>query len=91
MTISNISVNTLIQSTADPAFRGQAVSMFMLAIRGGMALGSLATGLLVGLLGVRLALTIDGGLAVLAHFVIGRFWLRAPLPAPRADGPPATA
>jgi MFS family permease len=80
MTASNTAANTLIQATAAPALRGQTVSMFMLAISGGMALGSLATGVSVSLLGVRAALAIDGVLAAGAHLVIGRIWTRCVLP-----------
>lgn len=80
MTTSNTAANTLIQATAVPALRGQTVSMFMLAIRGGMALGSITTGVSVSLLGIRAALAIDGAVAIVAHLVIGRFWLRCELP-----------
>jgi len=82
MTTSNTAANTLIQATAAPAQRGQTVSMYMLAIRGGMALGSIVTGTSVGLLGIRTALALDGMLAVVVHIAIGRIWLRCALPAP---------
>ena len=85
MTMSNTAANTLIQATAAPELRGQTVSMFMLAIRGGMALGSIATGISISLLGVRAALAIDGLLAVVAQLVIGRVWLRCELPLDRAE------
>jgi hypothetical protein len=48
----------------------------MLAMRGGLALGSLLTGLSASLVGVRYALLINGLLAVLAQAVIGWQWLR---------------
>ena len=80
MTASNASVNALLQSSAPPQLRGQTVSLFMLAMRGGMALGSLVTGATVYWWGVRDALLINGVAAVAVHLVIGRFWLRAPLP-----------
>ncbi len=85
MTMSNTAANTLIQATAAPELRGQTVSMFMLAIRGGMALGSIATGVSISLLGVRAALAIDGLLALVAQLTIGRIWLRCELPLERAD------
>jgi MFS family permease len=81
MTASNASVNALLQSSAPTHIRGQTVSLFMLAMRGGMAMGALVTGATVYWLGVREALLINGILAIVAHLVIGRFWLRAPLPA----------
>jgi MFS family permease len=80
MTASNISANTLLQSTAPARIRGQTVSLFMLAMRGGLAVGSLLTGVSVSLLGVREALLINGILALIAHIAIGRAWKRAPLP-----------
>jgi len=73
-------VNALLQTFAPTHLRGQTVSLFMLAMRGGMALGSLVTGATVYWWGVRDALLINGVAAVLAHLVIGRWWLRAPLP-----------
>ncbi len=81
MSVTNTSANTFIQSAAAANLRGQAVSLFMLASRGGMALGALATGLSVELFGIRNALFINGALAVAAQVQIGRMWRR---PAARA-------
>ena len=75
MTASNASANSLLQATAPARIRGQSVSLFMLAMRGGIALGSLVTGLSVTLLGVREALLINGVLAVAAHLFVRRAWL----------------
>ena len=69
---------------ADPHLLGQTVSLYMLAMRGGMSLGSLLTGGLVGLLGVREALLLNGLLAVLTQAAVARAWSRAPLLDPRA-------
>ena len=80
MTASNASANTLLQSIAPVRLRGQTISLFMLAIRGGVSLGSLLTGLTVNVLGGREALFINGVLAVLAHLAIGYGWRRSPLP-----------
>ena len=90
MTTSNTSANTLIQSTAEPALRGQTVSIYMLAIRGGMALGSLATGITVSVLGVRTALVIDGCLAVVVQLVLSRVWLGCRLPPAEPTSPGVT-
>ena len=76
MSVSNISGNTLIQTGTESRLRGQAVSLYMLAMRGGLSVGSLLTGLSVGALGVRQALLLNGVLAVLAQLAIGRRWLR---------------
>jgi MFS family permease len=77
MTATNASANGLLQTQAPERIRGQSVSMFMLAIRGGMALGSLVTGLAVHLLGVREALLLNGGVAVLVQLYIRHSWLKA--------------
>lgn len=77
MSITNTSANTAIQTAAAADLRGQAVSLFMLASRGGTALGALATGVSVGIFGIRSALLINGILAVLAQIQIGRMWRRA--------------
>lgn len=79
MTASNASANALLQSRAPAHIRGQTVSLFMLCMRGGMALGSLLTGAAVQGLGVRRALLLNGVLAVLAHLAIARVWLRRPM------------
>ena len=84
MTASNTSANALLQSRAPDDTRGQAVSLYMLAMRGGLSIGSLLTGLSVSLLGVREALLINGLLAVAAQLAIGRRWLRAPPARPAA-------
>jgi len=76
MTASNASANALLQSSAPARLRGQTVSLFMLCMRGGLALGSLLTGVAVHLLGVREALLLNGIIAVLIHLMIGRSWLK---------------
>jgi MFS family permease len=80
MTASNASANTLVQSSAPARIRGQSVSLFMLAVRGGVSLGSLLTGISVSMLGIREALLINGVIAIVAHVAIGRAWMKAPLP-----------
>jgi MFS family permease len=80
MSVTNTSTNTVVQTSASSHLRGQAVSLYMLAVRGGGALGSLLTGLSVSLLGVREALLINGTLAILAQVLIGRRWRDAPVP-----------
>jgi MFS family permease len=81
MTVANTAANTLLQSLASPQLMGQAVSLHLLAMRGGMALGSLLTGFSVQWAGVRAALLFNGALAVLILALIRRDWLRVPLPA----------
>jgi predicted MFS family arabinose efflux permease len=72
MTASNTLANTVIQQTTRADHRGQAVSMFMLALRGGAALGSLITGALIHAIGVRGALAFDGVAAIGLQLLIAR-------------------
>lgn len=74
MSVTNTSINTIVQTAANSELRGQAVSLYMLAIRGSTALGSLATGLSVSLLGIREALLLNGALAILAQALIAWHW-----------------
>ena len=80
MSISNTSVNALLQTHSPPELRGRTVSLYMLAMRGGLSLGSLITGTTVTLFGVREALFVNGGLAIVAQLAIARLWQRAPMP-----------
>lgn len=80
MSVSNISANTLLQANTPPQLRGQTVSLHMLAMRGGLSLGSLLTGVSVSLFGVRHALLINGVLAAVAQVIVGREWLRSTIP-----------
>ena len=80
MSVTNTSTNTVVQTSSSSHLRGQAVSLYMLAVRGGAALGSLLTGLSVTLLGIREALLINGTLAILAQVLIGRHWQDTPVP-----------
>jgi predicted MFS family arabinose efflux permease len=67
MNVSNTSVNTTLQTVAPASALGRTVSLYMLALRGGLSIGSFATGLSVGLLGVREALFVNGLLAVVSQ------------------------
>lgn len=80
MTMSNTSANTLLQSASSPAMRGQTVSLFMLVMRGGMALGGLLTGISISLLGVRNALLLNGLLALVLQLAVTRWIARAKWP-----------
>jgi predicted MFS family arabinose efflux permease len=81
MGICNISANSLLQSAASSQLRGLTVSMFMLAMRGGLSIGGLITGVVVTFIGVRHALLINGCLAAIFSLLVTRRWLRVPLPA----------
>ncbi len=85
MTASNASANALLLASAPVPFRGEAIGLYMLAMRGGVAVGGLLTGAVVTLIGVRNALFVNGALAVLAHAAIARSW-RHVVP-PSSDNP----
>jgi MFS family permease len=80
MTISNTAANSLLQATASPHLLGRTVSLYMLAMRGGISLGALLTGATVGVLGVQHAFLLNGILALIVHAVLARGWFRVPLP-----------
>ena len=80
MTVSNTSANAFLQLLSPEHLRGQTVSLFMLAMRGGMAIGSLLTGLSISHLGLRPALLLNGVLALLIQLTLGHFWRQADLP-----------
>jgi predicted MFS family arabinose efflux permease len=74
MTISNTTANSLLQAMAPSQLLGRTVSLHMLAIRGGLSLGSLLTGLSAQVVGVRQALMINGILAIGAQVLCARLW-----------------
>jgi predicted MFS family arabinose efflux permease len=74
MTVSNTAANALLQAAASPGLLGRTVSLYMLAMRGGISVGALVTGAAVGLLGVRHALLLDGVAAVLLQAVVATIW-----------------
>ncbi len=76
MTAGNVSVNAFIQIAAPPALRGRSISLYMLAMRGGLSIGGLLTGLSVSWLGVRHALLLNGLLALGLQALNSRNWLR---------------
>ena len=82
MTVSNTAANSLLQATASRRLLGQTVSLYMLAMRGGISLGALLTGAAVSLFGVRHALLLNGMAAMAIQMLVARSWLRAPLPSP---------
>jgi hypothetical protein len=63
LTVANTSANTFLQSQATDQNRGQTASLFMLAMRGGLSLGNLATGM-ISLSSVHLAFIVNGLLAI---------------------------
>lgn len=86
MSVANIAANTFLMHQAAPSLRGQVVSLYMLALRGGGAVGSLLTGVVAGRYGAREALLVDGALALLLQFLIVRRWSKH-VPPQLAGGP----
>lgn len=78
MTVSNTAANSLLQAATRPELLGQTVSLYMLAMRGGISLGALLTGAAVSVLGVERALLVNGLLAVVVQAGLARTWLRVP-------------
>lgn len=68
MTMANNLANALLQTKALPSMRGHAQSLLMLAMRGGMALGALLTGITTTVFGAREGLRINGLPAVAFQF-----------------------
>jgi len=78
MTASNTSANALLQLVAPERIRGQTVGLFMLAMRGGVSIGGLLTGVTISLMGVSEALLLNGILAIVAHLYLRKAWMMAP-------------
>jgi predicted MFS family arabinose efflux permease len=64
LTISNTAANSWLQTTTDRRRLGRTISLYMLALGGGSALGALATGVTVSALGVQRALMLNAVLAL---------------------------
>jgi len=72
LTVANTSANTFLQSQATDQNRGQTASLFMLAMRGGLSLGNLATGTVIAASSISFALLVNGILAVGLQVLIFR-------------------
>jgi len=67
MVASNTAANSILQSSIDGRIRGRVSSLYTLALRGGAPLGNLVTGIVVSHWGVRVAMLINGTLALTCH------------------------
>ena len=72
LTVANTSANTFLQSHANNENRGQTASLYMLALRGGLSLGNLASGTMISLTNVHLAFMLNGLLAIVIQTIIFR-------------------
>lgn len=74
MIMTNISINTLLQTRAPELLRGQAISLFLIASRGGIGIGALLTGILVNFVGVKQALMLNGSIAIILQVALFITW-----------------
>src|SRR5665213_3658221 len=70
MAVSSIAANATIQSKVEPELLGQSASLFALATRGGLPLGSLMTGFSVEYIGIQNALLVNGIAAITLQLLI---------------------
>ncbi len=74
MTAGNVSANACLQVAAPLELRGRSVSLYMIAMRGGLSLGALATGASVHAFGIRPALLLNGALALVLQIAVAAHW-----------------
>jgi MFS family permease len=79
-TLTNTLALTVLQTDAPEHLRGRAVGLFTLALRGGIAAGSVLTGLAIHFVGARSALLANGLFAIALQLTVGRGWMRQRLP-----------
>jgi len=72
LTASNIAVNIFLQENILNTIRGRVVSLYQLALSGGISIGALLTGFVVTQLNISTALIINGTLAIV--FQVWLFW-----------------
>jgi predicted MFS family arabinose efflux permease len=85
MTISNTAANSLLQATASTGLLGRTVSLYMLAMRGGISIGALLTGAAISFFGVQHVLLLNGLVAILLQVVLGQAWFRTTVPSQAKD------
>ena len=74
MNVTSTAANTVLQSSSPAELLGRAVSLHMMAVRGGISVGTLLTGVMISYIDIRTGLVINGSLAVVMHFAIWRTW-----------------
>ena len=79
-TITNTLALTVLQTDAPEHLRGRAVGLFTLALRGGIAAGSVLTGLAIHFVGARSVLLANGLFTIALQLTVGRAWMRQRLP-----------
>jgi MFS family permease len=79
LTASNISINTSLQEDVEEKIRGRIVSLYQLALSGGIAMGALFTGFMVTKFNISIALLINGIFAVILQVWLLWKQLKAPV------------
>ncbi|WP_328872165.1 MFS transporter [Streptomyces sp. NBC_00287] len=67
----NVTANSSVQLSTDPAMRGRVMSLYMMVFMGGAPLGAPIAGWITDAYGVRAGLAAGGAIAALAAIVIG--------------------
>ena len=78
LTASNIAVNIFLQENILDTIRGRVVSLYQLALSGGISIGALLTGFVVSESSISIALVINGSLAIV--FQVWLFWKQVKAP-----------
>jgi len=74
LTITNTSVNSILQAKARDQIRGQTASLYMMAMRGGLSLGNLFMGVSIHFFGITHALIFNGIVAIVIHIWLYQSW-----------------
>ncbi|KKD07068.1 MFS transporter [Streptomyces sp. WM6386] len=72
----NVTANTSVQLSTDPAMRGRVMSLYMMVFMGGAPLGAPIAGWITDAYGVRAGLAVGGVIAASAAVTIGLFLAR---------------
>jgi MFS family permease len=78
LTSSNIAVNIFLQENIPNTIRGRVISLYQLALSGGISLGALFTGFVVTRSNISTALIVNGLLAIV--FQIWLLWKQLATP-----------
>ncbi|MFG2815584.1 MFS transporter [Streptomyces sp. NPDC048410] len=73
----NVTANTAVQMSTDPAMRGRVMSLFMMVFMGGTPLGAPLVGWVTDTYGARFGFVAGGAVSLAAAAVIGLFLARA--------------
>ncbi|MFJ4653605.1 MFS transporter [Nocardia sp. NPDC088792] len=67
----NVTANSAIQMTTDPAMRGRVMALFMMVFTGGTPIGAPLVGWITDTYGARVGFAVGGAISALAALVIG--------------------